>query len=268
MKFQLPNNQELYYEIHGNAKAEITLLFLGGLSQSTLAWQAYLPSFSADYQIILLDLMFQGQSDNPATYKNFQEHAQDAHSLLAHLNVQKVIPIGISYGGAVALRLMRYHPERIVKSVLMATFAHKTAMFDAIGTAWQRALEIGGYPLMLDVMLPFVLGKHYFQNPLIPIEILRQMRTSQDLSVERLNKLMLATAVSTDFRPELAHIQIPTLVICGDEDILCTPEFSEEIARKLPHSTYKEIKNAGHTLNLEAIPQSIALIKQFTSDAI
>lgn len=266
MRHLLPDGNSLYYELQGNNKAEYTLLFLGGLSQSTAAWQAYLPAFSNDYQILLLDLMFQGQSDNPQNFRSYQEHAQDVEHLLNTLGIKKVVPIAISYGGAIAMRLMYYFPEKIHKTVLMSTFAHKTPFFDAIGTAWQRALETGGYSLMLDVMLPFVLGKHYFQNPLIPIEILKQIRTANDLSIDRLSKLMMATAMSDDFRKELAQVQTSTLLISGDEDILCTPEMHEDIAQALPNAKYVKLTNVGHTLNLEAIPQTLVLIKDFLAE--
>jgi pimeloyl-ACP methyl ester carboxylesterase len=266
MKFILPDGNAIYYELHGNQNAESTLLFLGGLSQSTAAWLAYIPAFANEYRIVLADLMFQGQSDNPQNFRSFQEHAQDMNALLEGLKAKNVIPIGISYGGAVVMRMMHYFPERIRKAVLMATFAHKTPFFDAIGTSWQRALETGGYSLMLDVMLPFVLGKHYFQNPLIPIEMLKQMRINNDLSIERLSKLMKATAMSDDFRKELRNVQIPVLVICGSEDLLCTPEMHQDIVQALPNARYVEIENVGHTLNLEAIPQTIALIQEFLKE--
>lgn len=266
MKFTLPDGNRIYYELHGNQESETTLLFLGGLSQSTAAWQAYVPAFANNYRIVLADLMFQGQSDNPANFRSFQEHAQDMNHLLEHLQCSNVVPIGISYGGAVVMRMMHYFPKNIRKAVLMATFAHKTPFFDAIGTAWQRALETGGYSLMLDVMLPFVLGKHYFQNPLIPIEMLKQMRINNDLSIDRLSKLMMATAMSDDFRQELRNVAIATLVICGNEDILCTPEMHRDIVQALAHAKYIEIENVGHTLNLEAIPQTIALIQEFLNE--
>lgn len=266
MKYQLPCGNQIYYELHGNENASITLVFLGGLSQSTLAWQAYLPAFAPNYRIVLLDLIFQGQSDNPPQFRTFKEHAEDVNHLLQSLKLQKIVPIGISYGGAVVMRLMYYFPENIYKAVLMATFAHKTPFFDAIGDSWKSALQAGGYPLMLDVMLPFVLGQHYFQNPLIPIETLKQMRISHDLSIDRLSKLMTATAIGEDFRPFLHQVQTPTLVICGQEDILCTPEMHQEIVNALPHATYHEIPNVGHTLNLEAIPQTIELIKGFLNN--
>ncbi len=89
------------------------------------------------------------------------------------------------------------------------------------------------------------------------------MRISNDLSIDRLAKLMTATAISEDFRPNLQEIQIPTLVICGEEDILCTPEMHQEIVKAMPNAIYKEIPNVGHTLNLEAIPQTVELIKAF-----
>ncbi|WP_299462456.1 alpha/beta hydrolase [uncultured Microscilla sp.] len=264
----LPDGSKMYYEVQGNLDADKTLVFLGGLSQSTIAWGGYLPKLKENYRIVLVDLIFQGQSDAPAEARSFEDHANEVKHLLDALKFENVYLIGISYGGAVSLRLLVNYPDAVTKSIIMASFAHKPPMFDAFGVSWFSALQAGGYPLMLDVMLPAVLGRSYFENPLIPIEAIKTGRRDLHLPTTNLMKLMQATAESGDYRKELAKIKVPVRVIVGEEDILCTPAINQAIADHIPNSDLKRIPKAGHTLNLEAIPQTMELIIDFVESTV
>lgn len=263
MKFQLPNGLSMYYETHGKSNSSKTLIFIGGLSQSSISWKGFLPLLQNDYQIILLDLIFQGQSDSDEKHRSFEQHAEDVKNLVEHLSPKNPYLIGISYGGAVLQRILVNHPNLAQKAVIMASFAHKPSMFDAWGLSWLRSLNLGGYELMLDVMLPAVLGKSYFENPIIPIDVMKTARKDLFPKKDNLLKLMQATAESGDYRRQLKAVNTPTLVMVGEEDILCTPSINKAIADAIPNSEFHLIPKVGHTLNLEAIPQSVELIKEF-----
>lgn len=262
MKYQTEDNLQMYYEVKGNTESSQTLVFIGGLTQSTAAWMGYV-SLEQDYKIVLIDLIFQGQSDAAPEARSFDGHAKDVYNLLNHIGINKAIVIGISYGSAVLLRLMVNHPNLVEKGIVMAGFAHKTPLFNALGLAWARALECGGYELMLDVMLPSVLSDYYFEHPIIPIDTIKMARKDNPPAVDNIMKLMQATAESGDYRPELSKVQCPTLVIVGATDVLTTPTLNKAIADAIPNAQYEEIPNVGHTLNLEAIPQTIQFIKLF-----
>ena len=148
----------LYYEVTGNVQSPKTLVFLNGLSQSTLAWVLTTPYFKDDYRIVLLDFIFQGQSDKKADVRNFDQHAADVKGVLDELQIAKANIVGLSYGSLVAQHMALLFPQTIEKLILMSTFAHKTPYFEAIELAWGRAVEVGGYPLLFDIMLPSVLG--------------------------------------------------------------------------------------------------------------
>ena len=108
---------------------------------------------------------------------------------------------------------------------------------------------------MLDVMLPVVLGASYFRNPLIPIPLLKTLRAANEISASRLLKLMKGTEEREDYRMKLNSIRKPVLILHGAEDLLITEEITNELHRNIPGSKLEIIRNAGHTLNLEAIPQ-------------
>lgn len=257
------DNLKLYYEVHGNAASGRHLIFLNGLSQSTVAWQLMLPAFVNDYQVILCDFIFQGQSDAKGDSRGFDQHAADISALIHSLHIDKISVIGISYGSLVAQHFALNYPNRVDKLVLLSTFAHKTPIFEAIALAWQRALETGGYPLMLDVMLPSVLSETYFERPLIPIDILKAARKNINTDATALQKLMQATANRGDYREKLKAIRKPTLIVHGEHDALLPIHLAKAVHEAIPGSAFEIIPGVGHTLNLEAIPQTIKTIKQF-----
>ena len=119
---------------------------------------------------------------------------------------------------------------------------------------------------MLDVMLPTVLSEAYFQNPLIPIELMKAARQESNDDTAALLKLMTATKERKDFRAELKKIKTPTLVIHGEKDLLFPVHMGLEVAKNIPGAQFEIIPGAGHTLNLEAVPQMVALIKKFVQN--
>lgn len=258
------DNLNIYYEIHGNEQAFKTIVFLNGLSQTTLAWVLTVPYFKEQYKIILIDFIFQGQSDKTGEWRNFDQHAQDVVTILNHLKIESAIIAGLSYGSLVAQHLAVHFPQRLSRLILMATFAHKTPYYEAIELSWWRALEFGGYPLMLDIMLPSVLSEQYFTNPLIPIEMMKQARQELNEDKQALFKLMRATKERGDYRSELKKIKTPTLVIQGEKDALFPPHMAKEVAQAISGARLEIIPFAGHTLNLEAVPAMSQLIANFT----
>jgi 3-oxoadipate enol-lactonase len=263
MYYTTSDKQQLYYELHGNSNAGKYMVFLNGLSQSTIAWAFMFPAFEKEYQIILLDLIFQGQSDKNGEIRDFDQHAADIHGLLNSLNIKTATIIGISYGSLVAQNYAVNYPDNIDKLVLISTFAHKTTYFEAIEVAWFNALEAGGYPLMFDVMLPTVLGEEYFNKPLVPIEVLKASKQTTNMDAAPLKKLMMATHQREDYRKKLNAIKCPTLIIQGEKDILLPVHMAKAVHESIPGSVLEIVPDAGHTLNLEAIPQTIKHIQAF-----
>jgi len=263
MYYTTTDNLNLYYEIKGNPAAPRKILFLNGVSQSTVAWNIMISAYEEDFQLILCDFIFQGQSDKKGPVRNFDQHAEDIAGLLISLGSAKTTVIGISYGSLVAQHLVLNNPELVDKLVLLSTFAHKTAYFEAIELAWERALDSGGYPLFLDIMLPTVLSERYFNNPLIPIFNLKTSRTGVNTDAGALRKLMQATKQRPDYRERLKAVRQPTLIIHGEKDLLLPVHMARSVAEAISGSRLEIIPRAGHTLNLEAGPECNALIQPF-----
>jgi 3-oxoadipate enol-lactonase len=263
MNCKTTDGLNIFYEIQGHPESAETLVFLNGLTQSTIAWGLVTPFFKAQYRIILLDFIFQGDSDKKGEWRNFDTHARDVFEVLHKEKITTATIVGISYGSLVAQHFALLYPEVTGSLILISTFAHKTPYYEAIELAWWRALEKGGYNLMLDIMLPSVLSEEYFKNPLIPINKLKESRKELNQNGEAIFKLMRATRERPDYRKQLRRISAPTLIIQGGKDLLFPVHLAEEVQKNIKGSQLKIISNAGHTLNLEHVRDVCELISDF-----
>lgn len=266
MNFTNSQNQNIYYELKGQLNSNNVLVFLNGLTQSTLSWYFMIPSFEKNFKIVLMDFVFQGQSTKDAEWKNFNEHAKDVFELLNYLKINQPIICGISYGSLVAQHFAVNYPNKLNKLILLATFAHKTPYYNAIELSWWNALKIGGYNLLLDIMLPSVLSENYFSNPVIPIELMKEGRKELNQNSTAILNLMQATKEREDYRVELKKIIVKTLIIQGEKDLLLPIHLAQEVHKNINNSKFDIIKNAGHTLNLEFVPQVCEKIHDFLNE--
>lgn len=250
----------LYNEYSNNGKQR-TIVLLNGLTQTTAAWGLMTPELSTRFNILLIDLHFQGKSSKEGEWKDFDSHAADVLQVLKNKQIVAPIICGISYGSMVAQHFAVKYPAELSGLVLVATFAHKTPLFNAIELSWFNALKYGGYKLMLDVMLPHVFSDDFFAKPLIPIDVLKAARMAEmSEQSEFIVKLMMATLHRKDYRAELKKVTVPTLIIQGQKDTLLPTYMSDEVHANIVNSTYVILPNVGHTLNVEAPNELCKLI--------
>ena len=263
MTCKTSDNLNLYYEVQGNTESSETIVLLNGLTQTTVAWYFVLPFFKDKYKLILVDFIFQGQSDKPAEWRNFDQHADDLKRLLEQEKINEVNILGLSYGSLVAQHFAVNHSTFINKLILISTFANKTPYYEAIELSWWRALEFGGYNLMLDIMLPSVLSENYFSNPIIPINLMKDARKDVNQNSQAIFNLMQATKERKDYRPDLEKINLPVLIIQGEKDLLLPVHLAQEVNKHIKNSKLIIVKNAGHTLNLEHVPEVCGYVNEF-----
>ncbi len=263
MIFKTPDGLSVYYEVQGNLSSERCLVFLNGLTQSTISWGLMINYFTPHYKILLIDFVFQGQSSKEGEWRSFDQHAADVKGVIVQEGIQKVNLIGLSYGSFVAQHFATNYPELLSKLILISTVAHKNPYFEAIELSWENALKFGGYNLLLDIMLPVVLSEEYFLNPLIPIEVMKEARKELNSNTGAILKLMKATKQRVDFRKELNKITAPTLIIQGEKDALLPVHMANEVHLNIKNSKFIIVPSAGHTLNLEHVPEVSSHILKF-----
>lgn len=259
MIFKTRDNQEIWYEVHGKGEP---LFLLNGLTQSTASWGLMLEELTRYFKVVLVDFVFQGQSSKSGKYRSFDRHAEDISDLITHLKFDSVFVAGLSYGGITAQHLIVNHPKQVKKAALMACFARKTALFEAMEKSWWAALETGGFNHFLDIIFPWALGNQYLTAPLFTLEQIKESRAGFN-TPEAIAKLMQATKERKDFSLALNKVSLPVMVMAGSEDLVFPKQVTKHLAECIPGAEFEVIEGVGHTLNIEAPKTASQLLISF-----
>lgn len=216
-------NIDLYYEDHGTGQP---VILIHGWPLSGRSWEKQVPALlEAGYRVITYDRRGFGDSSKPTFGYDYDTFSEDLHTLLTDLDLRDVALVGFSMGGGeVARYLGTYGTERVRKAVFMAAvppFLLKTPD----NPAGVDAAVFEGIKKAISADRPAFLSKFFedFYN----VDALRGKQISDE--VVRLSwniaagaspkgTLDCVSAWVTDFRKDLARIDVPTLVVHGDSD--------------------------------------------------
>jgi 3-oxoadipate enol-lactonase len=158
------------------------------------------------------------------------------------------IPVGISMGGYLAFELWRRGSRRIPALVLVDTRATpdtpegKQARDDAI-----RVLGEDGFDPFWEGLAPKL-----FAPSADPAVVARARAVAAKQQITALTAALMTLRDRADSRPTLATIDVPTLVIVGEEDALTPPQDAAELEEGIKRARLVRIPNVGHLTPLEA----------------
>ena len=214
------------------------LVFLHGVGSDKRVWAAQIAHFSAHYRAIALDYPGYGESDLPAAPLGRPEIAATLWAALAALGVTHPHLVGLSMGGVIALEMRRQSADDIASLTLADTFAwHPQAdmlvkrSHDAIATMSMRAFA--------EARVAGLLGPA--ATTASRAAVIAQMG---DIDPRTYHWSTLAVW-TPDYRPDLAAITQPTLVLVGEHDHVTPLALSEELATGIPHARLVVIPRRG-----------------------
>ena len=118
----LPSNTDLFHEDEGTGKA---LVFVPGLGATHEMFKPQVDAFRGSHRLIRTDLRGNGRSARLVGPIGtiLDRQCDDMAALLDHLGIIRVVMIGVSYGGTVALHFALRHPDRLAGLVIVDSFA-------------------------------------------------------------------------------------------------------------------------------------------------
>ena len=219
-------------------------------------------------QMVYFDHRGQGRSARgDKNLYNLDENVEDMEALRRHLGLGPIVSMGTSYGGMVAMAHAARYPASVSHLVLMVTAAH--AGFNARarqivaerGTPAQRAVCDQLWAGALDT--PEKLRNYYeVMGPLYALKFdpvaAAAGRARGILAPDAINQAFAPGGFlqTFDLRPELGAIRAPTLIIAGQHDWICPPEFSQEIHRLIPGSDLRIFEHSSHSIRADE-PQAL-----------
>jgi 3-oxoadipate enol-lactonase len=225
-------------------------------------WLPAAQALTNRYQLILPDLRGHGESgagEGPAT---MEKQASDIARILDHAELGRVPLAGVSIGGYVLFEFWRRHRSRVAALALINTKAPadsseaKTARLQTANDVVERGTEP-----FFETMVPKLMGETTRKSrPDLVDGALRMMRKMSAPDVAQVQRGM---AERPDSVADLKTINVPTLLMTGDEDIVTGPPEAELMRQNIAGSELKIIRHAGHYSAWEQPAEVGKLLRQF-----
>ena len=106
----LVNGKTIHFEVYGEGEP---LFLLHGYTLSSKSWLPYVKDFEKEYEVYLVDLTGHGKSEAFKEALSIKSVAEDLHSLVQYLKLDKIKAIGFSFGGDVLYQLALLNPSLI-----------------------------------------------------------------------------------------------------------------------------------------------------------
>ncbi len=247
---------ELHYEDHGQGKP---VVLIHGWPLSGRAWEAQVPSLiQSGHRVITYDRRGFGQSSQPWSGYDYDTFSSDLDALIQHLDLREATLVGFSMGGGeVARYVARYGTGRVANAVFAGAvppYLHKTAdnPEGGIDDATIRQLEHGVRQDRLAFLEDFTHNFFGVDGKLLVSEAQRvYARNIAAFASPKGTLDCIAAFSTTDFRADLQHFRLPTLVIHGDADAIVPAEVSgQRTHAAIAGSQLALIAGAPHGLNL------------------
>jgi pimeloyl-ACP methyl ester carboxylesterase len=241
------------------------LLFVHGFPLDHRMWRKQLARFANSYRVIAPDLRGFGASGGGEGLVTMEQFADDLSAILDTLGVvEPVTFVGLSMGGYIAWQFLRKYRRRLRALVLCDT----RAAADSPAAAENRlkvaeTVEAEGTDALARAMLPKLFAKRTIETRPELVEQLRQVILDADpKGVAAAQRGMAARPDSTEV---LASIDVPTLVVVGEEDQISPVDEMRRIAEAIPISQFAVVARAGHMSPLENPKEFNAILSEFLS---
>jgi proline iminopeptidase len=262
---------EIYFDVEGAGlvpdgsrmrEKPVAFLVHGGPGGDHTSFKPTFSHLCDRLQLVYFDHRGQGRSQrgDKETY-TLENNVEDLEALRQHLGLDKIVVVGGSYGGMVALTYASRYPDCISHLVLMVTVAHSGFLARAKeilaerGTAEQRAIAeflwTGTFRDEAHLQEYFQQMQTLYSYTASPNAAPSKTWERTTLSVDAINVAFGGFLRTYDVRDRLPKITAPTLVIAGRHDWICAPEFSEEIAQLIPNADLRIFENSGHSVRVD-----------------
>jgi pimeloyl-ACP methyl ester carboxylesterase len=254
------NGTQYYYELHGSGKP---VVLIAGYGCDHTYWTAMLTSLVQHYQVLLFDNRGVGQTHDDGSALTADLMADDTLRLIKALNLSKPHIVGHSMGGTIAQRLAVKYAEQIDKVVII----NSSAKWSLVALqASQAALQLREHrvepELILDTLMPWLVGEAYLQHP----QWVKQYKavflhhphpqTLQDQARQ------FAALCEFDNRADLHKIMSPTLVVASREDLIAPAAGCKLIADGIAGARFTCI-SGGHSSSVESYRELNPLLREF-----
>lgn len=248
---------ELGYAASG-AGSSVPILFLHGVGSDKSAWHPQLAEFGQQRRAIAFDYPGYGDSDPAPECTTRDDYASAIISAMQQLGIDFAHVCGLSLGGVVAIAMHHLAPERCASLILADTFAVHP---DGRSIYERSLLGSRDLPALAEARVDSLLAQPADRN--VRREVVETMSRIDPVAY----KIGAQAVWLADQRDRARAIDVPTLILVGESDVVTPPELSESLLALVPRARMQRINRAGHLANLERPAEFNRLVSDFLREA-
>jgi pimeloyl-ACP methyl ester carboxylesterase len=259
----LVGDTEIAYDDVGSG---LPVVFLHAFPLNRTMWDPQVGALVAECRCIAIDMRGLGESHGGGPY-TMDRYADDVIGVLDTLQIERAVIVGLSMGGYVAFALWRRHRARVRALVLADTRAGA----DTEEAAERRRMlievaETQGPAAVANLQIASLVGKTTRdKRPDIYDAVHRMIAQAPTEGIIGALEAMLARPDSSE---TCATIDVPTLVVVGDEDAATPPREAKALSAAIRGSRLEILQGAGHLSNLERPAAFNTVVSEFLASLL
>lgn len=253
---------EMYHELHGKGTP---VVLIGGLAGDARAWARQIEILAKSYQVLAFDNRGTGRSDCPDLPYTTKLFAEDTVGLMDALNLPSAHVIGRSMGGAIAQEMAIHFPDRVRRLIITASFGKMDRYGARILENIMEVVRTQGYREAAKHQSLFFFPPSYFNAHEEEMDALEEVLADSNRPVHAYVNSTMA-CLGHDALDRLGQIECPTLVLAGEEDVLCSLDCSREIAKRVPGAELRVLKGASHFFLIQRFEETMGHILEFLKE--
>jgi 3-oxoadipate enol-lactonase len=239
------------------------VVFVHGFPLNRRMWQAQTAAFAGTHRVIAPDLPGFGESVAGPPIAAMDGYADDLVNLLDLRNVAEPVTVcGLSMGGYVAFEFLRRHRARVARLILCDTKAAADTPEKRIDRerSAQEVLERGSEEIAQKMPSSLLGERTLAERPAVVAAVRDMIAECRREAVAAAQRGMARRADSSDL---LSGIDVPTLVLCGEDDVLTPVAEMRAMAEAIPNASFAVIPLAGHLAPLENADSFNGAVRRF-----
>jgi pimeloyl-ACP methyl ester carboxylesterase len=264
MPYAVSNDARIYYEVIGSGPP---IALIEGLGYAMWMWVMQLQDLSVDHKLIVFDNRGVGKSDKPNYPYTIEMFAEDLKTVLDESKVESAHILGVSMGGMIAQKFALIYPDRVRSLILVGTHqggqeVEPPPMETLQAMFGPKPPHITSERELYRYKMRYAFSKTWYERNQELVDRLIDLRIENPQPPEAyLNQA--SAIINFDVSTSISRIEIPTLIIHGEEDLVVPVGNAYKIHKKLRSSTLVIFKGSGHLVNIERHREFNELVRLF-----
>jgi pimeloyl-ACP methyl ester carboxylesterase len=225
------------------------VLLQGFVGDALSTWSHQIDDLSDEFTVVAWDAPGAGRSSDPPDSFRLPDYADCVASFCRALELTRPHMVGLSFGGALAIEVFGRHPSVPRSLVLAGAYAGWAGSLEPEETdaRLSQCLRLADLPAaeFADAMVASMF------SPSAPVEAVETLSAGMRARHAAGFRVMARSSAEADLRGVLPRVNVPALLLYGDQDVRAPLRVAEAMHAAIPGSRLVVLPGVGHVSSAE-----------------